>query len=87
MCWLPLISYINFKNALSEWLCYVPAGKFLWGGDCHSAESVYGAVYTVRKGLSEVLAEKIDQGLLDEELALDIARKILHDNAQELFRL
>jgi predicted TIM-barrel fold metal-dependent hydrolase len=87
LCWLPLISYTSFKNALSEWLCYVPAGKFLWGGDCHSAEGIYGATYTMRKGLSEVLAEKIEHGLLDEELALDIARKILHDNARELFRL
>ena len=87
MCWLPLISYTSFKNALSEWLCYVPAGNFLWGGDCSSAEGIYGAVYMMRKGLSEVLADKIEQGLLDEELALDIASKILHDNAQELFRL
>jgi len=87
MCWLPLLSYTSFKKALSEWLCYVPAGKFVWGGDCHFAEGIYGAVWMVRKGLSEVLAEKIKEGLLDEELALAVARGILHDNAEALFRL
>lgn len=86
-CWLPLISHTSFKRALSEWLCYVPSAKFLWGGDCHSAEGVYGAVHMVRQGLSEVLAEKIEEGLLDEQQALGVANGILHDNAKRLFRL
>ncbi len=84
-CWLPLISYTSFKKALSEWLCYVPSGKFLWGGDCSCAEGIYGAVWMVRKALSEVLAEKIEEGLMDEEAALGVARGLLHDNAAELF--
>jgi predicted TIM-barrel fold metal-dependent hydrolase len=86
-CWLPLISYTSFKNALSEWLCYVPAGKFLWGGDCASAEGIYGAVHMARHGLAEVLAEKIEAGLLDEDYALYVARAFLHDNAEGLFNL
>jgi predicted TIM-barrel fold metal-dependent hydrolase len=86
-CWLPLISYASFKNALKEWLCYVPLAKFLWGGDCHSAEGIYGAVHTVRRALSEVLAEKIEDEVLDEELALDVAKGILRDNAERLFCL
>jgi len=86
-CWLPLISYASFKRALSEWLCYVPAGKFLWGGDCASAEGVYGAVQLVQHGLAEVLAEKVDDGAFDEEYALFIAKSLLHDNATKLFSL
>lgn len=86
-CWLPLISYAGFKNALSEWLSYVPAGKFLWGGDCGCAEGIYGAVYMMRQGLAEVLAEKIRDGLFDEEFALTVANGILHDNASALFNL
>jgi predicted TIM-barrel fold metal-dependent hydrolase len=86
-CWLPLISYTSFKNALSEWLDYVPISKFLWGGDCACAEGVYGAVHMARKALSEVLAEKIQAGLLDEETALEIAGAILHDNASILYGL
>ncbi len=86
-CWLPLISYQSFKNALSEWLSYVPAGKFLWGGDCGCAEGIYGAVYMVRQGLAEVLAEKIRDGLFDEEYALTVAKSILHDNACTFFNL
>ncbi|MBI4830785.1 MAG: amidohydrolase family protein [Candidatus Lindowbacteria bacterium] len=85
-CWLPLISYTSFKRALGEWLSYVPLGKILWGGDCGCAEGIYGAVYMIRQALSEVLAEKIEDGLFDEDLALKIAKAILHDNAQRLFR-
>lgn len=86
-CWLPLISFESFKRAFSEWLCYVPVGKFLWGGDCFCAEGVYGAVAMVRQGLAEVLAEKIDREMFDEEMALYVARSILHDNAIDLFGL
>jgi predicted TIM-barrel fold metal-dependent hydrolase len=85
--WVPLISYGSFKRALSEWLCYVPAGKFLWGGDSHFVEEIYGAVCVVRRALAEVLAEKIDDGLFDEELALMVANAFLHDNAEGLFKL
>ena len=60
MCWLPLISYAGFKRAFSEWLSYVPASKFLWGGDCHFVEGIYGAVCMVREGLASVLADKIE---------------------------
>ena len=86
-CWVSLISYSGFKRALSEWLCLVPYGKFMWGGDCACAEGVYGAVAMVRQALSEVLADKIEEGLFDEEMAIEVARGILHDNAERLFRL
>ncbi|RJP71987.1 MAG: hypothetical protein C4532_06840 [Candidatus Abyssobacteria bacterium SURF_17] len=86
-CWLPLISYESFKRALNEWLSYVPAGKFLWGGDCGTAEGIYGAVYMVRHALAEALAEKIRDGQMDEEIAVFVARSLLHDNAGRLFSL
>ncbi len=85
--WVPLISYAGFKRAFSEWLCYVPAGKFMWGGDSHFVEEIYGAVCGIRQALSEVLAGKIEDGVFDEELALMVAKGFLHDNAKRLFRL
>jgi predicted TIM-barrel fold metal-dependent hydrolase len=87
VCWLPLISLAGFKRALGEWLCYVPAAKFLWGGDGHFVEEIYGAVCMVRQGLSEVLADKVEDGEMDFEHAVAIARGILHDNAVRFFRL
>ncbi|GAB4348485.1 MAG: hypothetical protein Kow0099_31060 [Candidatus Abyssubacteria bacterium] len=86
-CWLPLISYAGFKQALHEWLSYVPAGKFLWGGDCFCAEGIYGAVVMMREALAEVLAQKVRDDEFDEELALYVARRILNQNAAGLFRL
>ena len=86
-CWLPLISYESFKKALSEWLCYVPAGKFLWGGDCAHVEGIYAATRVFRQGLSEVLAAKIEEGQLDKETAIHTAQGITHNNAAKLFGL
>lgn len=86
-CWLPLISYEAFKSAFREWLSYVPAAKFLWGGDCACAEGTYGAATVVRKALSAVLAESVQDGTLDHQSAVDVAKAILHDNAKELFGL
>jgi len=85
--WVSLISYAGFKRAFSEWLCYVPAGKFMWGGDSHFVEEIYGAVCGIRQALSEVLAEKIEDGVFDEELALMVANGFLHDNAKRLFKI
>lgn len=86
-CWLPLISYESFKRAFKEWLCYVPMGKFMWGGDCSCPEGIYGAVWLVRHALSEALADKVEAGQMDEEFALAVARGILFDNASEFFGL
>jgi len=86
-CWLPIISEMTFKRALKEWLCSVPASKILWGGDCACAEGTYGAVATMQEALAAVLAEKIEEDVLDFESAVWTAKGILHDNAEELFGL
>jgi hypothetical protein len=48
---------------------------------------MYGTVKFTRRILAEVLAEKVERGFLTEQVALQIARRILYTNALELYGL
>jgi len=48
---------------------------------------VVGQVIYFKKILSEVLAEKVNDGYFDEESALLISKNILYKNAHSLFGL
>ncbi|NIP40594.1 MAG: hypothetical protein GTN39_03670, partial [Candidatus Aenigmarchaeota archaeon] len=86
-CFLPLISPTMTRETLSEWLELIPSNKILWGGDCRSVEMAYGAILYIRELLLEVLSEKIQRTYFDEDEALEIALKILRENAIELYGL
>ena len=83
--WLPILSYSTSKRALHEWLEVMPSNHLMWGGDCASAEGIYGATRVTRDCIAEVLAEKVAAGQLREEHALHIGQQILRDNALETF--
>ncbi len=87
LCWLPPISPTVAANCLREWLEMVPGNKILWGADTSSVEECYGVARAGREVLARVLAEEVDSGYLNVATALDLAKMILHDNAQELYRL
>lgn len=57
----------------------------MWGADCNHAEGIYGATEYTRRCISEVPAERVNQGDLKEEHALRIGKQILRDNALALF--
>lgn len=46
---------------------------------------VYGHLQLARRNIAVVLAEAIEEGLLTEEMALDVARALLYDNPQRLY--
>lgn len=83
--WLPMLSYTTAKRAFHEWLESFPANRIMWGADCNNAEGIYGATEYHRRCISEVLAEKVMAGDLLEPDALTIGRKIMRENALELF--
>ncbi|MBI2431257.1 MAG: amidohydrolase family protein [Candidatus Hydrogenedentes bacterium] len=84
-CWLPTLSYSMAKRAYQEWIEMFPANRILWGADSSHAEGIYGATAFTRQCLAEALAEKVAAGDLSREEALSIGRKILRENALELF--
>ncbi len=83
--WLPTLSPVMARRALHEWLDLVPANRILWGADCNHAEGIYGATVVTREVLAEVLAERVDRGDLRFEDAEHIGRRILRENALDLF--
>jgi hypothetical protein len=87
MVWLPQISREKAVLALDEMFDCVPCNKFFWGGDCGLIEESVGSLEYGKEVLAEVLARRIGRGLLTEDVACDIVRKVLRENAIEFFRL
>lgn len=88
MCWMHIISPSASKRWLDEWLETVPSNKILaYGGDFIIVEGAYGHAKMARENVTEVLARKVNEGYFSEEEAVKIAKRILRDNALELFGL
>jgi len=87
LVWLPQISREAAVRGLDEMLDCVPYNKFFWGGDCHFIEETTGSLEFGKSVVAEVLAKRMNRGLLTEEVAKDIARRIFRDNAIQFFKL
>ena len=87
LVWLPQISREKAVLALDEMFDCVPYNKFFWGGDCAFIEESTGSLEYGKDVLAEVLANRIDRGLLTEDVAFDIVTKVLRENAIEVFNL
>ncbi len=86
LCWLYIISPGVARRALHEWIETVPANKILgFGGDFAHVEGAYGHAQMARAGTADVLAEKVEDGYLNEEEAASLLERILHLNGKELF--
>ncbi len=60
---------------------------FTWGGDCAFIEESTGSLGYGKEVLAEVLANRIERGLLTEHVAFDMVKKVLRENAVEVFNL
>ena len=89
LCWTHVISPVMARRALDEWLDVVPVNKIIaWGGDYWmSLEKVYGHLVMARQNIAEVLAGRVERGLLSEQRALEIAGMMLRGNVEGLYGL
>ena len=87
LVWLPQISREAAVRGLDEMLDCMPYNKFFWGGDCHFIEESTGFLEFGKDVVAEVLAKRMGRGLMTEEVAKDVARKIFRDNAIQFFKL
>lgn len=88
MCWMQAISPSYSKRFLHEWIETVPSNKIMgFGGDYIIVEGAYGHAVIARKVIAEVLIEKVQQGAISEKEAVDLAKKLLRENAIEVFGL
>ncbi len=88
LCWIYIISPSYSERYLHEWLETIPSNKIMaFGGDYHNVENTFGHSLMARAIVSKVLIEKVRIGYFSEDEAKNIAKKILYDNAVELFNL
>jgi hypothetical protein len=87
LVWLPQLSKTVAVRTLHEMLDMVPYNKFMWGGDVGNITDAVGSLELGKEVVATVLSERVEKGWMTQELALDIARSIFHDNAIELFGL
>jgi predicted TIM-barrel fold metal-dependent hydrolase len=87
LVWLPQISREKAVLALDEMLDCVPYNKLFWGGDCAFIEESTGSLDFAKSVVAETLSKRIDRGLLTEDVAYDIVKRIFRENAVEIFKL
>lgn len=88
MCWTAVISPSYSERYLHEWIETVPANKIMaFGGDYDNVENAYGHSLMARSVVSNVLIEKVKSGYLSEDESIEIAQRILRDNAINLFKI
>lgn len=85
--WLPQISREAAVRALDEMLDCVPYNKFFWGGDCCFIEESVGSLEFGKGVGAQVLAARVERGLMTEDVARDVALKIFRENALRFFDL
>ena len=85
--WLPQISREAAIRAQDEMYDCVPYNKLIWGGDCHFIEESAGSLEFGKDVVAQVLMNRIERGLLNEEIALDMAQKIFRENAMNIFNM
>jgi hypothetical protein len=86
-CWLHHISPSAYRMALTSWIETVPLTKIIaWGGDHTLLEHSFASLLLARDLVTDVLAELVDRGYFDVDLALETARRILYANALEFWR-
>ena len=87
LCWLPIISPSACRLLLKEIIELGLSNRTMWGGDCWVAEATYGALRVFKNLLSETLMKMADDHYLEPDEALEIASKILRNNASRVFKI
>jgi uncharacterized protein len=86
LCWLHIIAPGAAKRLLHELIETVPSNKILgFGGDFLHVEGAYAHSQMARAVTAEVLADKVEDGYLQEEEALVLLKRILYQNGKDFF--
>jgi len=87
LAWMPLFSPSATKRALADALDMLPGNQLMIGSDAANLEELYGTAKITRRIIAEVLAEKIESGFWTEKIALQAARRVMYQNAADLYGL
>lgn len=84
-CWMIALSPALARRLMDEMFDLIPANKMLVGMDCGSPESFYGTNVMTRETTAQVLAGKVDAGLISRRAAKHLAQRFFHDNGLAMF--
>ncbi len=87
ICWTPWLLYNNLQKYLSEWLAVIPSNKILLGGDSEVIERLYASFSVAKDCIAEVLSDYIERDVYTKKMALTVARKLLKENAQKIYKI
>ena len=87
-CWMWIINPAAGRRALGEFLEAVPANKIHgFGGDFIFVEGSYGHAIMAKENIARTLADKVADGDMTMDRALQVGRWLLYDNPIGWFRL
>ena len=88
MCWMYVITMEGSRQTLDEWIDLIPGYRILgFGSDVPYPENVYAHLKMARACITDVLAKKVEQDFITEDVAVRLAKQILRNNLIDLFRL
>jgi len=86
LCWAWAMNPAQMERVLDEWLAAVPHNKiFAFGADTGTPFATLGYAVQARQGIANVLERKVQRGEYDAATAEDVARRIMHANAQQVY--
>ncbi len=86
-CWAHIVAPAAARRTLSDFLDTIPFNKiFAFGGDYRFPELTYAHARMARANVARVLAERVEEGLLSEDEAIEIGTALLRDNAARFFK-
>jgi len=86
MCWSWTINPIASIEFLKKYIMTSPINKLIvFGGDDLYIENLIGHAKLARKGISLALSELIKDKWISEEDAIEIANKIMWENAEKIY--
>ena len=84
---LPTLFARSLARWLEEWIELLPSNKLLFGSDASSPEEYFTAVTNGRRQLTTALNSLVAERTLTSDDALDVADRILRQNAVDLYGL
>jgi hypothetical protein len=84
---LPTLFTIPLARWLVEWIELLPRNKILFGTDASSPEEYYTAAVNGRRQLGAALDQLLAGGTITRPQATDVADRICHQNAIDLYGL
>ena len=85
--WISWMTRVRFNMALAEWIEIVPHGKFCWGSDSGTPETIVGIGEITRERIANVLEEQIAHRIIDEKVAMDFLEHTYVKTPKRIFQL